>query len=205
MVEVVGTLWTAIEFGYEIFVRARLIDNSFYLLCTNSSSTKLFLTWGNNVVLSNTSRWCTCTFELADVHQCNKVDCPCCCFCVPLYDLLSFLVHCCFCIWNQHCLGWNIFLHILWVSRSKNLWETDLQNRLNHSWLSVLVCVHRLYLWVHPRLAEQNNIRIVESFLPSPHLRVSRTSWVSALLEEICPTDTPCHETKQHAPAFTLK
>ena len=30
MVEVVGTLWTAIEFGYEIFVRARLINNSFF-------------------------------------------------------------------------------------------------------------------------------------------------------------------------------
>ena len=38
---------------------------------------KLFLTWGNNNVLSNTSRKCTCTFELVDVHQCNTVDFPC--------------------------------------------------------------------------------------------------------------------------------
>ena len=24
-------------------------------------------------------------------------------FCMQLYDLLSFLFHCCLCIWNQHC------------------------------------------------------------------------------------------------------
>ena len=32
------------------------------------------------MVLSNTSQECTCTFELTDVHQCIKVDFPCCCF-----------------------------------------------------------------------------------------------------------------------------
>ena len=77
-------------------------------------------------------------------------------FCVPLYDLLSFLVHCCSCIWNQHCLAWKIFSHILSVSRGKHLWETDLQNRLNHSWLSVLVCTSSLFVCTpETRRAEQ--------------------------------------------------
>ena len=49
-------------------------------LCTNSSSTKLFLKWRNNMFLSNTSRECTCTYELTDVHHCIKVDFPCGCF-----------------------------------------------------------------------------------------------------------------------------
>ena len=29
-------------------------------------------------------------------------------FWVPLYNLFSFLFHCCFCVWNQHCLEWKI-------------------------------------------------------------------------------------------------
>ena len=60
-------------------VRESIPIKSLYL-CTNSSSPTLFLTRGNNIVLSNTSRECTCTFELTDVHQCNKVDFPLCCF-----------------------------------------------------------------------------------------------------------------------------
>ena len=45
VVEAVGTLWTAIELGYEIFVRAMLINNkNLFYLCTISSSTKSFLT-----------------------------------------------------------------------------------------------------------------------------------------------------------------
>ena len=49
-------------------------------------------------------------------------------------------------------LGVKDLLHILSVSRGKRLWETDLQNCPNHSWHSVRLCVH-------PRFAEQNNIR----------------------------------------------
>ena len=88
-------------------------------------------------------------------------------------------------------------LHVLSVSRAKRLWETDLQNCVNHSWHSVRLCVH-------PRFAEQNNIRSLFFFLPrstlesisySPSLRVTR---------RICPTDTPCRETRQHALAFAF-
>ena len=46
---------------------------------------------------------------------------------------------------------------------------------------------------------------VCTSFFPSPHLRVFRTPRVSRLLEEFCPTDTPCRETRQHAPASTKK
>ena len=60
-------------------VRDSLMIKNLYL-CTNSSSTKLFLKWRNNMVLSNTSRECTCTYELTDVHHCIKVDFPCGCF-----------------------------------------------------------------------------------------------------------------------------
>ena len=52
-------------------------------------------------------------------------------FCMPLYDLLPFLIDCCLCIRNQHCLGWKIFYSYFSLSRGKRLWETDLQNCLN--------------------------------------------------------------------------
>ena len=41
------------------------------------------------------------------------------------------------------------------------------------------------------------------SFFPGSHSRVFRTPRVVGLLEESCPTDTLCHETRQHAPTFT--
>ena len=66
-----------------------------------------------NIVLSNSPRECTYASEPMDVNQCNKVDFPCCCCCMPLSDLLSFLVHCCLCIWNQRCLGVNNLSFIL--------------------------------------------------------------------------------------------
>ena len=90
-------------FGKEMMLLPRLMSFSitiFHLcenhkkklyLCTTSSSSKLFLTWGNNVVLSNSLRECTCTIELADVHQWNKVDFPCCCFvCLYITSFHSF-------------------------------------------------------------------------------------------------------------------
>ena len=74
---------------YEFFIFARIIKKLY--LCTTSSSSKLFLTWGNNVVLSNSLRECTCTIELPDVHQWNKVDFPCCCFvCLFITSFHSF-------------------------------------------------------------------------------------------------------------------
>ena len=43
------------------------------------------------------------------------------------------------------------------------------------------------------------------SFFPRPHLRVSRTLQAFRDNGKICPTDTPCRETRQHGLAFTLK
>ena len=64
--------------------------------------------------------------DVADVHQCSNVDFPCLfVFVCLLCDLLSFLFHCCRCIWDQHCLDWKIFCSCFSVSRSMRLWETD--------------------------------------------------------------------------------
>ena len=123
--------------GYESFIHARLINDTNLDLCTHSWSLKLILTWGKY-----------CSFELSqgvyicfwingcpsmDVHQCNKVDFPCCCFVfaavwlpfIP-YPLLPLHL-------ESTLLGVKDILHTLSVSRGMRLWETDLQNCLNNS------------------------------------------------------------------------
>ena len=76
-------------------------------------------------------------YDVADVHQCNKVDFPYLLFMCLLYDHLSFLFLCRLCIWNQHCFGWKIFYSLFSVSGGMRLWETDLQSLLNHTQLSI--------------------------------------------------------------------
>ena len=61
------------------------------------------------IVLANIRRDALVLFDVADVHQCNKVDFPYLLFFVCLlYDLLSFLFHCRFAFQN----------YIAWVERS---------------------------------------------------------------------------------------
>ena len=68
----------------------------------------LVLTSALETVLANIHRDVLVLLDVADVHQCSKVDVPCCCVCL-FNDLVSFLVHCCLCSWNQQCLGCKIF------------------------------------------------------------------------------------------------
>ena len=156
----------------------------------NSSNTNCFHTWDCS---SEHSPRCTRTFGCGGCPSMQQSGLSVLLFCVPLYDLLWFLVHCCLCIWNQHCLGWRIFCtysrfpetsvserqtsRIFWTIRNSRFSET---------------------LWAeqHPEfvlLASQ--VHTWEYFvLPG----------FFGLLEESCPKDTPCRETRQHALAFTF-
>ena len=117
--------------------------------------------------------------------------------CMPLYDLLPFLIHCCLCIKNQHCLGWKIFYSYFSVSRGKRFWETDLQNCLNIR-NSRFPNIHISFVYT-PRISSvytrdspsRPTSGVHTSFFPSSHLRVSRTHQVVGLLEEFWLTDTP--------------
>ena len=81
-----------------------------------------------------------------------------------LHDLLSFLSHRRFCIWNQHYLGWKIFCLCLSFSRDMSLWETDLKNLLNHTLLSI------------PRSSLiRTTFGVHISFFPDSHLKESCT------------------------------
>ena len=60
-------------------------------------------------------------------------------------DLLSFLVHCCVCIWSLHCLGCKIF-----CTRSRLSSSTFLRDFQNHGF---------------PRQAQQNDIQSLYSLL----------------------------------------
>ena len=95
-------------------------------------------------------------------------------------------------------LGVRDLLHILWVSRSKRLWEIDLQSCLNHSWLWDPHYSH--FVSVHPetRRAEQHpEFVLLSSQVHTWEYLVLSRIW--GLLEEFCPTSTPYRETRQHA------
>ena len=86
-------------------------------------------------------------------------------FCMPLYNLLPFLIDCCLCIRNQHCLVWKIFYSYFSVSRSKRPWETDLKNCLNirNSRFHNIVCVYTSRISMYTRdgavYVHQKNVR----------------------------------------------
>ena len=71
--------------------------------------------------------------------------------------------------------------------------------------IHICLCVHSPHWCVHPRFAEQNNIWSLYFFLAEFSLEISRTPQVLGLLEEFCPTDTPCHQTRKHALNFHLR
>ena len=86
------------------------------------------------IALANIPRDVLVLLDVADVHQCNKVDFSYLLFFMCLlYDLLSFLLHCRLCICNQHCLDWKIFYSYFSVSRGMRL----CQSLVNHAWLSI--------------------------------------------------------------------
>ena len=113
---------------------------------------------------------------------------------VPLYDLLSFLVQCCLCIWNQHCLGWNIFCT---CSRFPEACVSERQT-------SRIFWTIRNSRFPEIRWTEQHP-EFVPPFSPVHTWEYFVLSRLSRLLEECCPTDTPCRETRRHALAFTEK
>ena len=144
-----------------------------------------------SIALSNSPREWTNVSELIDVHQCNKVGLSLLLFCVlPLYDFLSFLIHCCLCFWNQHCLGWEIFCtysrfpeacvserqisRIVWTIRNSRFPNIHI---LLMSTPLASVCTPEI------RWADQHPEFILLSF-PGSHSRVSRTPRVVGLLEE---------------------
>ena len=120
--------------------------------CTNTNFSAL-VPWVSNMYLG-----------IADAHQRTNLDFSLLLLCasflppfIPCPLLPSRL--------KSTWLGVRDLLHILSVSRSKRLWETDLQSCcLNHSWLSNPHYAH--FVSVHQRLAEQNNVQSLYSFLP---------------------------------------
>ena len=115
-------------------VHLGLIISTFEIALANIPRDVLVVMSTLEIALANIFR----DVDVADAHQCSKVDFPyLLLFVCLLYDLLSFLFYCRLCIWNKHCWGWKIFCSYFSVSRSMRLWETDLQSLLNHTSLSI--------------------------------------------------------------------
>ena len=148
-----------------------------------------------------------------DVHQCDKVDFP---------YLLFFFLSAFFTIFfhSFSIVAFASGINIAWGERSfihtfrfpeasvserqvsRIVWT--IRNSRFHNIHVLFVCT--LPHWcVHPRFAEQNNIWSLYFFLPKFSLEISRTPQVWGLLEEFCPTDTPCPQTRQHALNFHLR
>ena len=108
------------------------------------------------IALANIFRDVLVLLEVADVHQCSKVDFPYLLFYVPSL--------CCrFCIWNQHCLGWKIFFH---TSRFPEACVSERR-------------ISRIF-WTFVTLDSWSSLTKTTfgahtSFFPGSHLRVSRT------------------------------
>ena len=127
-------------------------------------------------------------FEFADVHQCNKVDFPCCCFvCLFATSFHSFSTAAFACGIN---IAWGerSFAHTLSFPRQVSL--RDRSPELSEPFVTLgfpisifCLCVHPSHLCVHPRFPEQNNILslyfflrkfTLESISYSPGFRVTR-------------------------------
>ena len=153
--------------GYEIFVRARLIKIKKSSLQCKFIKHKIVLQWRNNDGLSNTSQEWRCTFELADLHQCNKVDFHFCCFvCLFLTSFHSFSTAT-FASGINIARGERSFAHTLGFPRQASL--RDRSPELSEPFCTFHLCIHPHYLCVHLRLAEQNNIRSLYFFSSQVH------------------------------------
>ena len=171
------------------------------LLCTNSSNTKLFLTWGKNMVLSNTSQECTCTFELTDVHQCIKVDFSCCCFmCLITTSFHSFST-------AAFASGINIarsgrsFAHTLERQISRIVW-TIRNSRFPN--------IHTLFVCTPPAFVCTPEIRWVEQHPEFVLLSSQVHTWEYLVLpgfegysKNFAHRYAMSRDERQHAPTFT--
>ena len=153
------------------------------------------------MVLSNTSRECTWTFELTDVHQCIKVDFPCCCFVWLFITSFHSFSNAAFASGINIAWGERSSAHSFGFPRQASL--KDRSPEL--SWTirnSRFPNIHILFLCTPPAFVctprdslSRTTSGVCTSFFPSSHLRVSRTPRVSAIREEFCPTDTLCRAT----------
>ena len=178
MVEVVGTLWTAIEFCYEIFVRARLINNSFFTMYK-------FI---KHKTISHVNKYC-CSFEhFSVVYMYFWVSgCP-----LMQQSGLSLLLFLCAAIWPpsipcpllflrlESTLLWvkDLFGHTLGLLKQASL--RDRSPESSEPFATLGSCVHILFICGYTRDSQSRKIsELCSSFLPIPHLRASRTSRVT--------------------------
>ena len=140
------------------------------------------------IALANILRDVLVLLDVADVHQCSKVDFP-----YPLFLCVPSL-------WPPFTSGINIawgersFIH---TSRFPEAYVSERQ-------------ITRVFWTIRnsrfPKLADQNHIRSSYFFLPKFTLEsISYSPDFEGLLEEICLVDTLCRETRQHVLAFTFK
>ena len=184
VVQAVGTLWTAIELGYEIFVRARLIEKKKSLLNVHIHQAQNYF---------QLRKYC-CSFELSQgmslwiflvVVLCAAVWPPCIpCPLLPLH-LESTLLG-----------GERSLIH---TSRFPEACVSERQiSRIVRTIRdSRFPKIHILFVCTPPRIRvyprhslSRSTSGVYTSFFPGSHLRVSRTPRVAGLLEGCCPTDT---------------
>ena len=103
-------------------------------------------------------------FELADVHQCNKVDFHCCCFVCLFFTSFHSFSTATFASGINIAWGERSFAHTRFPKTSVS------ERQISRNGCTFHLCVHPSYLCVHLRLAEQNNIWSLYFFLPKSTL-----------------------------------
>ena len=144
-----------------------------------SSSTSASLFWGTTVLFVYSSFWVISTLDVlvllstleivlanihwdvlvllnvADVHQCSKVDFPCLLlWCAFFMTSFHSFFHCCLCIWNEHCWRERSFVH---ASRFPEVCVSE-----RHISRVFWTISNSRFL----KFTEQNNIQSSYSFLP---------------------------------------
>ena len=146
------------------------------------------------ISLANILRDVLVLLDVADVHQCNKVDFP---YLLFLYDFFMTSFH------SSSNVAFSSGINIAWNERSAVCASRFPEACVSERQISRVFWTIRNSLF--PKFAEQNNIRSSYFFLPRFTLEsISYSPDFLGLLEEFCLTDTLCRETRRHVLAFTL-
>ena len=146
------------------------------------------------IALANIHRDVLVLLDVAHVHQCNKMDFPYLCFCLPsswppFISCPSLPFHL-----ESTLLGLkDLLLILLGFPRHASLTDRSPKSSEPYVTLDSQSSLIRITFGVHT------------SVFPGFHLSISYFPDFLGSLEEFCLTDTLCRETRQHVLAFTFR
>ena len=184
------------ELGYQFFIRAILRNDKKSLLMYKFI--KHNINSSLEIALSNIHQDVHVLLNWRMSIRCNKVDFPCCCFVCLFITSFHSLSTAASASGINIAWGERSFAHTLGFPKQTSLRDRSPELSEPFVTLGSFVCTHKIR-WAeqYPKLILLSSTVHTWEYLVLPKF--------SGLLEEFCPTDTPCRETRQHALVFALK